>query len=619
MRQTPGEFGKQFSVRQSNKMSSQRMSGAPHSLNEVSLGLDARMTLSSVPQPPVEQHASIPPAVKEQALVNARQLRRQVMFSFSDYQEAYNVFQLKQPKQGIGEQEWRDAMPYFGFTSAPEWELTFGHMIEWQSMRWDPRFRGTEGRVTLSSFASSLDRAAPCETPLALRKLLQERFEGPGLSSMQKAWLHLSEGGEEVSLGAWRHALQMLGVTGDDAAYVFAILKAVPILERSRDFHSQDLTRANFMAAMRVADSVTRFLDVFLCLQQKYGVVCRPFEVHVYPHELLLPVPFEEQLVAILGITVVEARTIFSLLDFHQDGVVAIDDVLDAFTAMQLTYLPHHRLKESEPVIIAELPISFGGSAEDVTHRYSSPHRFGTISSVMDATPITQADLSQRLEQRCSSSMSSATVTPSDIQTARKKVSSSAASGSTHIHNVSTTLPFSDSEDSDGFSDEDSTLSRRPHSSMAVAGDAARKSAAIHSTVREQILGSGAKRKSKAKLANLSATAAPFLPHLDLAAASRRSSLKEAPSEIVGSTLPDQTMSSGIPAAVDGDELRRLVADEVVAQHASATMPSMGPSRRQSVDKNYEGHGSNAIPTAATATNEEGCRRRKNELEQLAK
>jgi len=152
---------------------------------------------------------------------------------------------------------------------------------------------------------------------------------------------------------------------------------------------------------------------------------------------------------------------------------------------------------------------------------------------------------------------------------------------------------------------------------MAVSGDAARKSAAIHSTVREQILGSGAKRKSKAKLANLSATAAPFLPHLDLAAASRRSSLKEAPSEIVGSTLPDQTMSSGIPAAVDGDELRRLVADKVVAQHASATMPSI--SRRQSVDKNYEGHGSSAIPTAATATNEEGRRRRKNELEQLAK
>jgi hypothetical protein len=253
--------------------------------------LDASSQPSSAPG--AEQNVS--PAAIEQAVVNLRYLRRQVMFSFNDYQEAYNRFRMKRAKDGIALDEWMEAMSSFGWTDPAEWEIIFGYMVDWQHMRWNPRFHGASGRVTLSKFANTLDRAVPCETPLALRQLRQEKF-----GSLQKAWIHLAGGGgagregvEEIGLIPWQHALQALAVAGDDAAYVLAVLRAAPILERNRNLETQEISRVAFMSAMRGADSISRLLDLLLWLQRHYGSVSRAFEGRLgATHALEIPFAF---------------------------------------------------------------------------------------------------------------------------------------------------------------------------------------------------------------------------------------------------------------------------------------------------------------------------------------
>merc|ERR1719181_280857 len=79
------------------------------------------------------------------------------------------------------------------------------------------------------------------------------------------------------------------------------------------------------------------------------------------------------------------------------------------------------------------------------------------------ASTVSQRSAENRPEQRSASSATSATITPTDIKNGHRLSTGGAASAGTSIHNVSTTIPGSDSDD---LSDSDVSM-QRPHTSMA--------------------------------------------------------------------------------------------------------------------------------------------------------
>jgi len=526
-------------------------------------------TSSTSAPPPGNEQQGVSPICLEEALVNTRQLRRQVMFSFANYQDAYDIFALKRPEDGVALDEWMEAMSSFGFTNPSRWELIFGNIVDWQHMRWDPRFRGTEGRVTISKFASSLDSASPCETPMALRKLLQEQF-GSGASCMQKAWALLAgqESTEEVGLPAWRNALQSLSVTGDDAGYVFAALRAAPILERSRNPRSQDLSRGAFMATMRAAESITRFLDIFLWLQEQHGIVSQAFEACAYSHEPLPVSIFEEQLVALLQITAAEARMLFSLFDFHQDNVVAIDDVLEAFTTMQATYLPYHKEKDAEPVLVERL------CAE------TEPAQSRSSSQRSAASSLRMCVRSISAMRSC---ISPSDMSPTDMKNTRSIMGGSAGSAASNLYNISTALPDSDSDDAPPSRPESR---QRPHTSMAVIADSSDEppsQAARTSDLRDAPGRNPRALMRKALAKNLTNfTKKPLLPHLDLATPrfndAQSSADADAPT-IANGADPVQVASAPAarPAALVSSRTARVRPTPPPRPHSSAGLIARAP------------------------------------------
>jgi len=465
-----------------------------HMMTLGNLSMDASTSQASPePQTPISEGERLASAtaaadaVREESLVNTRRLRRQVMFSFADYGEAYDVFKKKRPQEGVALDEWMEAMPFFGFSNANAWELVFGHMVQWQHPRWDPRC--TEGRVNIAVLARSLDEAAPCLTPLALRELLQAKY-----GTLQKAWVQLAgkESVEELSLASWKRALQQVGVMGDDAGYLHALLRAAPIAERSSDVRYPNVSRVAFMATMRGAESLTRLFDLLECLQNEHGPVSCAFEANSYTKAPLPIGTFEEELAVLLHTTVEETRTLFAYLDFHQDGLVCIDDLLDALTLMQATFLPSRRAKEET---LAELPKPSDWQDDESLGDLASRSRSAMSPSEIEATG------------RASSELTIATISPMDLKVPLRAKGGSAASGSYSIHRISTALPDSDSESADG---DVRVRQQRPWTSMAFTGDGTQK----HSGVTFGAVGLQSK---------LPQEEVQFLPHLDLAASRKRS------------------------------------------------------------------------------------------------
>jgi len=450
--------------------------------------------------------------VREEALVQTRCLRRHVITHFANYQEAYHVFNRKSPLDGVALDEWMEAMEAFGFSDAAGWEQVFGHIIDWRHLRWDPRYRGTEGRVTLAGLANALDHAAPCTTPIALRKLLQEKY-----GTMQKAWVQLSgrEGVEELSLSVWQQAMHKIAVVAEDAGHLHAVLRAAPISERVPDNHNLQLSRVAFLSAMRSAEAVTRLFELLWRIANLGSMSCA-FEARVYPLEPLSVTTFEEQLAEMMQVT--EARLLFAYLDVNQEGLVSICDLLDALTIMQATYFPY-----------APPP---GSRAAAEQHRELFSH---AISDALTPLPIYPG------RDIASTTPSSAAISPTDVKgRSSSGMRSLSSSFNERLQNVSTALP--DSIISDGSEDGSEAGSpgrqQRPWTSMSVVGgsghppeisaEPARTGGSalgfapgVSSVRAGSIANRGSKMHSQGAF-----THAPFLPHLDLAAAHRASALR---------------------------------------------------------------------------------------------
>jgi len=292
-------------------------------------------------------------AVRDKALESIAQLRQYIMANFANHKEAYEKFSMFRPGDGIALEEWEDSMSTFGFTDKEAWTSIFGHLIEWQHPRWDKHCRQMGKRVSLGDFASALNTAAPVQSQASLKQRLQERF-----STIPKAWVHIAgkEGIEEVGLQQWHKAMQALNIRRAEASQMFAILRAIPCTEHSHD--AKALSRKAFLDAMRghAVEANDTLLRVLLRLSQEYGPVSRAFETF-YPEELLAPDSFMEYVERTLDCEEMEVRMLFSHLDVHREGHVAIDDLLDALTAMQAAYLPQNgRGRVAEQYTPAESP-----------------------------------------------------------------------------------------------------------------------------------------------------------------------------------------------------------------------------------------------------------------------
>jgi len=453
-------------------------------------------------------HAKVTEAVKEEALVQLRCMRSQVISRFGNYQEAYDAFGKKSATEGITLEDWREAMPTFGHSDVDGWELTFGHIVGWQHTKWDSWYRGPEAKVTLAMLVESLEGVAPCQTPTAFRKLLQKRFGM--IETFKKAWAHISgkEGADDVGPVQWQRTLQLLEVDALDAGHLLAALRSVPCAERGSD-GGQQLSRAAFLSAMRCAEAVSKLLDVVWQLTSEQGAVPGAFELTAYPPDPLPAPAFEEQVARILPLTGPDARVLFAYLDVHNDGMVAVDDLLDTLTSMQASYLPFgsiRRMCSSAPIVanpgiaststagsttLLECNATGAGSAKGSVPKDSVEGR-ETLDSQVDeyiGEIVTRSTLGARIasaaggpaatagggakgsyrhgatsagSRRCSrsiSALSDSTMSPTFIKSGRR-TSSSAYDG---FQNASTALPDSDSDPLEDLSPNVS----RPWTSMS--------------------------------------------------------------------------------------------------------------------------------------------------------
>jgi len=291
--------------------------------------------------------------VRAAALLKVIQLRSYVMSAFQNTEEAYKLFgKWPTSESGISFLMWMEAMTKFDSFAddAAGWELIYGHMIDFQDTHWDMWYRGAPAMLTLEMFVTALGRAAPCRTLSSLRVVLLRNFR-----SLPEAWLRFSGGADEVNLSMWVKAMLHLSIHQADAQELWALLHAVPCVERTHNHHR--ILRAIFMTAMKGADPITKLFDL-LRLHPLLGLglapVSRGFEGGCYAPGLLPSGAFEEELVRLFGISLPDARAIFAFLDVHHDGSLEIDDLLDALTVMQSSYIPHSVTRPGDMVATGE-------------------------------------------------------------------------------------------------------------------------------------------------------------------------------------------------------------------------------------------------------------------------
>jgi len=288
---------------------------------------------------------------KNRGLTLTTELRRYVVQNFADAQAAFAAFHPKRPDAGITLEEWEAAMVPFGYSDAYAWALIFGHIVEWQHSRWDPKYRSTSKGITLESLASALNKAAPVSSLAALRARLLDKC-----GSLQQAWIQLTgkDNAEEIGLAQWQQALRGFWVGLADAGQLFALLKVASFTLRHADH--QILLRSRFLWGLRTdraIDVQTRMLDLTLLLMRRHGSVSVSFEGR-YPLEPLLVNAFEDAVAGLLQVPRQDVRPIFAPLSAHsgmqREALAMVTDLMDALVDIQAFYLPYSSPQMEENV-----------------------------------------------------------------------------------------------------------------------------------------------------------------------------------------------------------------------------------------------------------------------------
>jgi len=340
-------------------------------------------------------------AVRDRALTLTMQLRRRIMQQFANYQVAYEAFHAKRPDDGITMDEWEQAVDTFWSDGEKSsWALVFGHMCDFQHVRWDPKHKGSaEARINLSKFAAGLNGVAPCQSLSAFRhRLLSvEKCHSPA-----QAWVLFTgkDNAEEIHLTQWQHALlRNLNIPYEDAGRLFVLLRAIPCIVHSNNH--QLLLRSTFMAGVRsqaAVDHNTLFQNLFLRLSKESGSISRAFEGH-YPSEPLSLHDFQDKVGILLGCKEEDCRTFFLMLDNTRDALVGIDQFMEALTETQEVYLPYAsvQVKDTEPDPNQNFRASIGhmrGSL--ISHLQRSHHKRHNVPplspSPMPASPSPPQD-----------------------------------------------------------------------------------------------------------------------------------------------------------------------------------------------------------------------------------
>eukprot|EP00928_Gymnodinium_smaydae_P077601 TRINITY_DN609_c0_g3_i2.p1 TRINITY_DN609_c0_g3~~TRINITY_DN609_c0_g3_i2.p1 ORF type:complete len:3947 (-),score=892.15 TRINITY_DN609_c0_g3_i2:21-11861(-) len=283
---------------------------------------------------------------REQAMQALRVLLNHVKQHFSNYSRAFALFKAKQPEMGVSHDEWMLGMDVIGFPGEPgAWELIFGKIVDWRHAVWDPKYRGSGGRVTQQAFQEALELATPCRRATLLRQRLQKA------GSLQKAWQQIAgkANSEEISREQWQHGLQSFSVCVADADFLMAQLRAMPLdltrLDTSGHLHmtasyKEALAKNAFLAGLRHHEGLTRLIELMLRLERNVGPVSCAFEgVVCTPGPLSIP-ELETQLNKCFLISSSDVHALFVCLDTDHEGV-EVDCVLDALTDVQATFLPH--------------------------------------------------------------------------------------------------------------------------------------------------------------------------------------------------------------------------------------------------------------------------------------
>jgi hypothetical protein len=291
-------------------------------------------------------------AEKDRGLALTTELRQRVMREFSNYSEAYEAFAAKRPDEGVTLEEWESAQSAFGFTDAHAWALIFGQIVEWQHVRWDPKYLSMDNRIKLEKLASSLNAAAPCRSLAGLRTRLSEKCPG-----IPQAWTLLTskDNAEEITLAQWQKALRNLWIGLADAGHLFAVLKVVPFQPLVGSHDQQILFKSTFLHGLkgdRAIEAYARFMDLMLLLTNRKGAVSASFEGH-YPSQPLAVPEFEDTVSSLLRVSRQDVRPLFGWCAAHhkdstKDGGVLVSALMDTLTEMQADYLPYSRQQHEE-------------------------------------------------------------------------------------------------------------------------------------------------------------------------------------------------------------------------------------------------------------------------------
>jgi len=361
-------------------------------------------------------------------------------------------------------------MEAFGFSDAASWALIFGHLVGFRHVHWDLKYRGVEQQASLTTFASLLNQAAPCRNLVALRGRLQDHY-----GTMTKAWMSISgkDADEDVDVGQWRHGMQAVYISFEDATYLFLMLRAVPIVQRTVDSTKQ-LMRGAFFTGMKHAEAVGLLFDIIQKCAQNVGcgAVSHIFESTLYESKPLPMEDFAAELSKLVKVSNTEAKLIFAFLDVHQDGHVGLDDLLDALTSMQVGYFPMtqsdiraiDKADDGRPFCRDEAQVEVGC----------------TTSGASNLLPISASPLETSISPFCTitslcrklrpNTVATASVSPASPSSLLPSMAKTHSVGRSHaalcLQAASTAVPESDSDDSDGRNTPGE--SKRPWTSMAL-------------------------------------------------------------------------------------------------------------------------------------------------------
>jgi len=283
-----------------------------------------------------------------------------------------------------------------------------------------------------------------------------------------------------------------------------------------------------YLSAMKHAEVSTRLFELLqrLCIHQNQDgsesimAVSKAFENMGYDRSVLSPNGFEHEL-AHLQISSHDAKLIFHFLDHQQEGVLMVDNLIDALTTLQALYLPWKAVtaepkaseeeirkkamtaikKEAAPLTPEKRDKGMGNVLDAVTRKpKDESHAFARPPSGLHAA-ITSHDL-----QGDHTPSSSSTSRPNTVQ------ASSCPSACRSAMTVSTAIP------ADSDSDEERKEAVRPWSSMSgVAAVPKKAEGAAVKTMRAHKKLQMAHASRRKILAGNAADGPSPLPQLDLA------------------------------------------------------------------------------------------------------